>query len=547
MMQKHSFTRSLGLWLVFSLLAMMLAAPAEAALSDIAAVSDPSNMVLGNPKGGASTMMAAANAFYNQGFEDEFDFLFVFLVYAPTIFDDAVFPDSYPVQQGPSGTGAPAPAYTPGQFGSAGRLKVVGDLFAVSNFTSNPSDAWKASSLSSASAFSQKAMLGRAMMRYWGGYLKLPGSNANGLLGASGYWSYFFANGGSVLGGNAIRSLTPGEFIADGTARHITDIDRYLMGVLPKEDVEPMFWVNNPNSEHSASDLPDPGGDYFEGNQIEVTIDDIISENGQVAEIQPTELRCAFVLISPGAANTTDLTKLDNLRQSFQSWVATQTNNKITMNCRLSDDPADGDAPDGDEPQECIPGNKRCNIKSVEECIGNNQWQFVEDCGIRDLFCQDGACVSEITDGDDPNDCQSGQTRCNGDMVERCEGGSWMYVENCADFSLVCSTSSGLAECVDPDTVDGDSNPTDGDTTQPTDGDAPTVECTLPTDCPFNNRCTSAGLCEPCESGTELRDNICFAANEEEGGGGGCQTTGHVAGAFALLLLLAFFGLRRRA
>jgi hypothetical protein len=507
---------------------------------DIAIVTDPGNFMLspGGLKAGASTMQTATQAFYRDH-EDEFDFLFVFLTGISGMNDEGYLPAAYVTAKGPSGTAAPNPPYNPSQFGSAGRLKVVGDMYVTDNYTNNSNEAYaymRFMGQSTYSAFSQVAMVGRHMMRYWGAYLQLQ-NGGSVMLGGNGYWSYWLNTGGSVLGGNKFREMSTNEYSAENASRGLSPLDLYLMGVGSKDDVTDLYYLSNANSsgQNSAGDPPDPSGDYIpSATAVPIDINAITAANGTVAAASQTEFRCAFILVVPITANAGDREKLDSLRLRFQAWITEQSEGAIKMNCRLSDTPIDGDEPvDGDQPF-CVDGTTRCNGPAVERCI-NESWEFDETCE-GNLICYDGECVSE-TDGDNPGDCAPGQKRCNGTVIERCDGGTWTFFEDCAPKNA-CDN----AQCVDPSTIDGDEPIEDGDT--PTDGDDPTDGCQSHADCEPGLRCTSAG-CVACPNGQTFNGSACVAVEDgdEDDGAGGCA---QAASPVALLLLLAVLALLAR-
>jgi len=534
--------------LLLSFGAAALPAPAFAQ-SQIAVVQDLYNNVLQFPKSGAPTMMNAAKGFYASGNPDDFDFLFVFLQGQGTFNDEGYLPSAYPIQKAPAGTGAPNPANSPADYGSGGKLKLVGDMYLIANYTSEPNDKYNylvTFPASIPSPFSQVGMVARAMMRYWGAYLKLPGGNANGLIGGNGFWSFFLNTGStagvSVLGGHYFKKLGVEDFNMYSPTRILSQLDLYLMGVLPADEVEDTFYLINVEMDppHQPSDFPDGEGGYVaDGTKVPVTIEEIVQANGARAAASQTEFRCAFVLVIP--ANTdpqpTDLSKLEALRRRIQSWVNEQTDNEISLDCRLDQTPPDGDGTDGDVPG-CAPGERRCNGKWVEECDANNNWDFLQDCG--ELLCIEDECVDPTqVDGDDAGpDCLPGQTRCDDDVVQRCDNEMWVDFQNCVPLDRVCQNS----QCVDAPIGDGDT-PADGDET--VDGDGPAAECLTADDCPANNRCGS-GQCIPCPVGTTLQGNVCFEGQQEENGGGGCQAAGAFSGALFLLAALGFAIRRRR-
>ncbi len=543
----------IGRWILLTMAAacMMISGPSSAiAAGNIAVVNDVGHYIIPNAKIGVGNMQIAASVFYNQlGYEDDFDFLFVFMQTASSLMDSGYLPDAYPISRAPSGTNAPNPSYDPTTFGvtANSRLKVIGDMYATSNYTSDPYSAYVVYNFGvdkEIAAHSQVEMLGRAMMRYWGAYLTLNTGDSSAMLGGNGYWSYFLQTQGSVLGGNMFDThLGPGEFSALTNNRILSPLDLYLMGLVPPEDVDELYYITGA-SKHNKTDPPDPGGSYFTGTQVDFTMSDVTAANGTVdMNSAQTDFRCAFILVTPegSSANAGDLSKLESLRTAFEQWFVNQTDGLATMDCSLDGGgPTDGDSGDPN----CATGELRCRtIYTVEECDQNGDWLFKEAC-TGDFLCEEGVCV----DQSNPTDCQAGQARCspeNEDVVERCDGGSWMFGEDCSSSKKYCV--NGVCKD-DSEPEDGDTVTTDGDVD---DGGNGRTGCTSPAECPINHRCTSAGLCEACPNGTELSGNVCFATSDTDGdgsgedGGSGCQSTSYPV-AMMLLLALAVLGLRRR-
>ncbi len=73
--------------------------------------------------------------------------------------------------------------------------------------------------------------------------------------------------------------------------------------------------------------------------------------------------------------------------------------------------------------QGCTPGDTRCNGNGVERCNDSCQWVLDEHCP---CGCSEGSCVSP--------ECNPNETRCDGDAVERCDsnGCNWFHDETCS-------------------------------------------------------------------------------------------------------------------
>ena len=89
---------------------------------------------------------------------------------------------------------------------------------------------------------------------------------------------------------------------------------------------------------------------------------------------------------------------------------------------------------------ECGAGETRCQPDStaiLQYCGEQGQWQS-EACA-NGAACIDGACVAP--------ECASGQARCNGNMLQDCEGGKWADYTDCAALNATCSLMNGNSFC----------------------------------------------------------------------------------------------------
>jgi len=570
-----------GIKLVVIVAGMLILLANLAMAQQIAVVQDSGENILKNAKNGLPTMKIAANAFYSKykaKYGDDFDFLFIVMQGKATFNDEGYLPGAYPTAKAPAGTSAPNPSANPGDFGSDGKLKLVGDMYVINNWSTDPNEKYPYYNLgptgSSYSGYRQLELVARQMMRYWGAYLKIPGSKSDAILGGNGFYSYFFSNGtlagASVLGGNYLSQMSDKEYTAKDVPRILTPLDQYLMGVIGKDEVTTsLFYLDPVNSENSASDLPGEGSGYMDkATKNVVTMDQIVSANGTRAKVEDVQkYRCAFVLVVPKgmSAVPSDLAKLDTLRLRFQGWVGAQTNNKVTMNCVLEQG-ADGDA-DSDQPIGCVEGETRCYWDIVERCDENGDYLVYKNCHDEGKVCDDGECVKESqVDGDgsesSEKECTENQTRCEDNELQTCSReGIYVLTQDCTLQYKTCQIVSGTAQCV-RGSIDGDDNPDgDGDQAQPdgdVDPDQSTQTCTVATVeadcgslsvCKIKNRVWS---CEACPDGTlSVTNNVCDAPEdyvEEEGdGGGGCQQMFEFSIPLTMLgTLLLALGLRRR-
>jgi len=538
-------------------------------------------------------MQNATNAFYMQeGIEDDFDFLFVFLKGTANLLSHAdAAPRGFTAQQAGQGTGAPSPDSTPANFGSAGKLKLVGDMFIVDAFPSNPESYYVPMGNPllgegyPQAVFTGVEWLGRVAGRYWMSYATY-GSDKGDLLDNPSdpkHWSFFFSNGGSVMGGNKYRDDGSNRWMIMDQEKMYTTLDQYLMGmigpeeVLADENIE-YFTITPTESDYKRTDLPADGGGFMKGTRGDtITIESIISSNGALNPDNTQsqkDFRCAFILVIPpgtGAAPI-DVDKLDLLRNKFELWFNQNTSVKGFMDCTLDGSGVDGDedgdgSTDGDDgPTECVPDSKRCSGDVVEQCDTNHNWGFFKNCASDDMTCKGGECVSEgctETEGGASSCsgtcCDPTFTSCRSSSLCTCNfdagTGEGTYLShNCnnvcteagKEFDRCGQPEEGAADaCICEGGVvnpDGDESPTDGDST--VEG-----ECSPETvfyDCETNFRCL-ANACSPCPEGTERVGELNFCSEaeggDEDSSAGGCSASAGAGLWFALLGLAAF---RRR-
>ncbi|MEM7157322.1 MAG: MYXO-CTERM sorting domain-containing protein [Myxococcota bacterium] len=137
------------------------------------------------------------------------------------------------------------------------------------------------------------------------------------LLGrANAHWSFYMQTGGSPLQGHEWVDNGDGTFTAIPQDVFLfSDLDLYLMGLLPPEDVEPWFILENPfncvDSASKSGDCAPPGAFLFEADTYtinatrrDVDVSDVISAEGMRVPAfpdAPDEFDVSFLFIKrPG-------------------------------------------------------------------------------------------------------------------------------------------------------------------------------------------------------------------------------------------------------
>lgn len=109
------------------------------------------------------------------------------------------------------------------------------------------------------------------------------------------------------------------------------DLDLYLMGLLPPEEVRPFYFIANPQQ---------VGPQTWSGQRTEVTVQQVINAMGprQVAEdIQTTDFRNAWILVTRDESAAKKMAaRLDDTRQEFELRYRVATRCRGSVVTRLS-------------------------------------------------------------------------------------------------------------------------------------------------------------------------------------------------------------------
>jgi subtilase family serine protease len=272
-----------------------------------------------------------ARRFY-QSHPDSFDFL--------VIFGSSTFPNSLAgpanlgfteiVRNDVSGIGLQSLNNT-SAFGSAGRLQSVVVMNRLSDFPNDPNDQIGHSTLSALD------VLGQAVGHRWGAFVRFNdnGSQSFELLGRGlANWSFFHDTDASYLEGNNWLDLGSNTFRSDNATTHYSALDQYLMGLRSSSEVPDFFIISSPSNAGGRDRTSPPEiGVTVNGIRRTISINQIISIEGSRFPAPggaPNTFMQAFVLIVPQGedANQADLTKLDNVRQNWETTFRTATDSR---------------------------------------------------------------------------------------------------------------------------------------------------------------------------------------------------------------------------
>jgi hypothetical protein len=151
------------------------------------------------------------------------------------------------------------------------------------------------------------AVFGQELGHKWGAYLEydLGEGDRDDMLGRDdAHWSYWLETSNSPMEGNAWYDNGDGTFSLDSDEEvAYSDLDLYVMGLIPPSEVDPWFLIGDPSLNRSASSTPEYyyGSDQTtEGTRIDITIDDVIAAEGErdpAAGDSPTNFTMAVVIL----------------------------------------------------------------------------------------------------------------------------------------------------------------------------------------------------------------------------------------------------------
>jgi hypothetical protein len=225
-------------------------------------------------------------------------------------------------------------------FGSAGRLRSMAVMDALSKYPSDPT-----ARVPGIGENSTLSVLGQEVGHRWLAFLTFRdhnGRTSQSLLGrGAAHWSFFFDSDASVMEGNDIEDLGGGSFRTVATVQRYSALDQYAMGLLRDSDVPPFFWVESPTNivpNRVTEDGPQTGV-TFNGTRRTVLIQDVIAVEGArqpSAPESPRLHRQAFIYVTTSAAtDQAEVAKLDNIRRQWVTFFSQATNGRMTAETTL--------------------------------------------------------------------------------------------------------------------------------------------------------------------------------------------------------------------
>jgi len=221
------------------------------------------------------------------------------------------------------------------EFGSAGRLRSLAVMDWLGKYPEDP----RAKFLGEINTVS---VLGQEVGHRWLAFLEFrdrTGARSDQLLGRDqAHWSFFFDSDASVMEGNDIEDLGGGSFRTVDAVKRYSLLDQYAMGLVAEGAVPPFFYVESPTNMSTTRNRESAPqiGVTFNGTKREVLIQDIIAIHGPrvpAAANAPKEHRQAFIYITSAgkSAEPAQITKLDNIRRSWEEFFLTATDGRMRV------------------------------------------------------------------------------------------------------------------------------------------------------------------------------------------------------------------------
>jgi hypothetical protein len=300
---------------------------------------------------------SAANFFY-MGHPDNYDFLFIYTTFTPSLNMQQGIPIQYTVEgiarEGMTGYGNPA------GWGSAGKLLGVARMVNIDMYPDDPDAAISTGALSPYAGMSTIELQAHEWSHYWLATMDFRkedmSENHTGLRGwedgANNHWNADFMSGPSVMYGGDIVDNEDGTFTYTfSNPKKYGPLDLYTMGLIPPEEVGDMFFLcsseNIDECKEGSASVPiaktaEPKTKSGLYKHI-VTIDDVIRAMGErvpSSEDSPKHFNIAFILVSKVGITPfpQQLQKLENIRTRFQEWFTWATDGKATVCTELDGD-----------------------------------------------------------------------------------------------------------------------------------------------------------------------------------------------------------------
>ncbi len=272
---------------------------------------------------------AVARKFF-QSHPDSFDHLVVFLAYNFNL--GGAYAYEINVKNEISGIGLDQ-IDNSALYGSQGRLRsflMMGSLDGPGRYPDAPDRVYLGTN-------STLSLMGHESGHRWLAFSRFRDgqTNSRSVLGRqNAHWSFFFDSDASVMEGNDIEDRgaahATSRFATVAASRTFSALDQYLMGLIGKDEVPPMFVVEGPTGTSRFPSSAPSVGVTFGGQRKEFTIDDVIAANGErfpPAHESPKVFRQAFILLTRVGqqAIPEQIAKVQAIRDAWVKFFGEQT------------------------------------------------------------------------------------------------------------------------------------------------------------------------------------------------------------------------------
>ena len=231
------------------------------------------------------------------------------------------------------GIGSPQPDGNPifdfgATFGSPARLQSYLNMGPLANYPDDPTARIPILGRNTTlSVLGQEA--GHRFLVYTQFLDPATGGPSSALLGRqNAHWIFFFNSDASVVEGNRIvdKGMVSPRFETTAAVEKYGELDQYVMGLRPADEVQPSFLVENPSTPRSASSPPAVGV-TFDGTRKDITVDMIIGAEGERSpdtSVSQKDWSFAFVLLVPERSDppAADIEKIDRIRTQWQEFFS---------------------------------------------------------------------------------------------------------------------------------------------------------------------------------------------------------------------------------
>ena len=432
---------------------------------------------------------------------DNYDILVIFTTkFLNPMFDVKM---GFPIQSKVRGIGLEQGSlFHPSQLGSAGRLIHCVKMGALSDVPDDPNAYYRLPVITGIE------LLAHEIGHQWMAWITINIGDGRGNIpilrgfeGSSpnGHWSAWY-NSGSVMYGGILTDNNNGTFTDCNGPRKYSNLDQYLMGIRPPEEVGELWYVDVDGSTEGNPSMPFSvsGCGNYTGTRVNFGIDAVIAANGVRNPAQsPCHLKLGFAIVHEVGLPPTleQIAKVDRYRTALEAWWPWGTDNRGSLDTSLSGcgtgtaqcpgdpSPQCGVLPDGDsdkEPAEiieedtlvCTPGERRCNGDRLSLCHASGQmWVLEEDCALQGGSCVTDHCQYALPDGDETGDddpaevtddaqdqaesltCTPGSVRCQGSLIQKCDnaGQGWTLYTDCAPRACQNGACTSAGGDEDPD------------------------------------------------------------------------------------------------